>query len=347
MIQTVPYPDEPLYVHTYYREIDWNEEPNGFMASLYTGHRFRLGSRITTELGGRLGMASWTGDSFLDPRVNLAYQAGKQTAIRAGWGYFHQVQGIEQLDVQDGDFNFYKAQRAEHMVLGLEHLFESGISLRLDLYNKLLSNVRPRFISLEGDVTRFFPEVSPDRVQIHPEAGHSRGIEVLLRRDNRTLNWWTSYSLARVEEKIDGAYVPKSFDQRHTFHFDIHYKPAPRLKINLAWQYHSGWRYSDVFFNVKYIDRGETVVNTEYGAYNGQRFPAYHRMDLRLSYDFSMKQHALSTYLEVRNLYNRKNIRMLSYESVLAGDGQISFSPEPEHWLPILPAIGLRLDLHH
>ena len=345
--QSVPNPDEPLYVHTYYDEIDWENTPSGIMTSLYTGHRFRLGSRVTAELGSRFGTASWTGDTHLDPRINLAYQAGKQTAIRAGWGHFHQVQGIEQLDVQDGDFNFYKAQRAEHIILGLEHMFDSGISLRLDLYNKAISNMRPRFISLEGDVTQFFPEVSPDRVQIHPESGRSRGIEFLVRRDNSTLNWWASYSLSRVDEKIDDVVVPKSFDQRHTLHFDIHYRPAPRLHLNLAWQYHSGWRYSDVFFDISYIDQGETVVRTEYGPYNGQQFPAYHRMDVRLSYDFTMKRHALSSYLEIRNLYNRKNIRMLSYETRSLNDGSISFVPEPEHWLPILPAIGLRLDLNH
>ena len=345
--QTVPNPDEPLYVHTYYDEIDWDSTPSGIMSSLYAGHRFRVGSRVTAELGSRFEAASWTGDTYLDPRINIAYQAGEQTAIRAGWGHFHQVQGIEQLDVQDGDFNYYKAQRAEHMILGLEHMFTPNISLRLDFYHKVISNTRPRFISLEGDVTQFFPEVSPDRVQIHPEAGRSSGIEFLLRRDNSTLNWWASYSLSRAEEQLDGVFIPKSFDQRHTLHFDIHYRPAPKLHINMAWQYHSGWRYSDVLFDVSYIDQGETVVNTTYGPYNGQQFPAYHRMDFRISYDFSMKQHALATYLEVRNVYNRKNIRMLSYESTALSDGTISFVPEPEHWLPVLPAIGLRLDLNH
>ena len=345
--QSVPYPDEPLYVHTYYDEIDWESNPTGVMASLYTGHRFRVGSRITAELGSRVSTASWTGDTFIDPRINVAFQAGEQTAIRAGWGHFHQVQGIEQLEVQDGDFNFYKAQRAEHLILGLEHMFDSGISLRLDLYNKAISNLRPRFISLEGDVTQFFPEVSPDRVQIHPESGRSRGIELLVRRENHKLNWWTSYTLSNVEEKIDGTFVPKSFDQRHTFHIDINYRPAPNLHINLAWLYHSGWRYSDVTFDVSYIDQGETVVNTQYGQYNGQQFPAYHRMDFRLSYDFPVKQHVLATYLEIRNLYNRKNLRMLSYETTRPGDGTVNFVPEPEHWLPILPAIGIRLDLNH
>ena len=345
--QIVPDPvNDPTYVHTFYDEVSWDDQLSGFMASAYTRHRIRLGSRLTTELGTRFGTATWTKDRFIEPRIHAAYQLTASTALRAGWGHFHQVQGIEQLDIQDGDFNFYKAQRAEHLVLGLEHLFQSGISLRLDLYNKALSNVRPRFISLSGDATRFFPEIDPDRAQIHPESGHSRGVEVLLRRDNRKLNWWASYSLASAEEKIEGRYVPKTFDQRHTLHVDLHYRPTTNLRINLAWQYHSGWRYSDAEFNVFQVRNRDNIVETNYGTYNGQQFPAYHRMDLRISYDFSMKQHVLATYLEVRNVYNRQNVRMFSYEPVTSSSG-VSFQAEEEHWLPILPAIGIRMDINH
>ena len=345
--QVVPDPvNDPTYVHTFYDEVSWDDDLSGFMASAYTRHRVRLGSRFTTELGTRFGAATWTKDRFIEPRVNAAYQLSTSTALRAGWGHFHQVQGIEQLDVQDGDFNFYKAQRSEHMVLGLEHMFASGISFRLDLYNKSLSNIRPRFISLSGDATRFFPEIDRDRTQIHPESGRARGVEVLLRRDNRKLNWWASYSFASAEEKIDGRFVPKTFDQRHTVHVDFHYRPTTNLRINLAWQYNSGWRYSDVDFDVFQVRSRDNIVEANYGAYNGEQFPAYHRMDLRISYDFSMKQHVLATYLEVRNVYNRQNVRMFSYEPVTTSSG-VSFQAEEEHWLPILPAIGIRMDLNH
>ena len=332
IVQEIPDLDNPYDVNTYYNEVDWEGSPSGTMASLYMRHRVRMTPRFTMELGARYGHASWTKDSFLDPRVNVAYQLGKQTVVRAGWGHFHQVQGIEQLDVQDNDFNFYKAQRAEHAILGLEHMLQSGISLRVDVYNKALSHIRPRFISLSGDATRFFPEIDPDRTQIHPETGHSRGIEFLIRRDNSKLNWWASYSLSNVEEEINGQFIPKSFDQRHTVHLDVHYRPSARLRINLAWQYHSGWRYSDVNHTVFQLHRNESIVSTEYGAYNAQQFPGYHRMDARISYDFSLKQHRLATYLEVRNVYNQENIRMFSYSPVTNSDGTTVYRPEPEQW---------------
>ena len=135
------------------------------MASAYTRHRFRLGSRFTTELGTRFGTASWTKDRFIEPRVNAAYQLGNSTALRAGWGHFHQVQGIEQLDVQDGDFNFYKAQRAEHMVLGLEHLFDDV----LVPMEKVVEVRRGRKVDAER---KFFPGYVLVKMDMTNEAFH-------------------------------------------------------------------------------------------------------------------------------------------------------------------------------
>ena len=345
--QTVPDPvNDPFYVHTTYSEVDWQGRLSGAMTSLYAQNKIHIGSRLTTEWGARFGHASWTRDTYLEPRFNAAYQLGQTTVLRGGWGHFHQVQGIEQLDIEDGDFAFHKAQRAEHMTIGLEHLFASGISLRLDLYNKAITNVQPRYISVVGDATQFFPEVAQDRRQIHPEAGRSRGIELMVKRENRTFNWWASYTLSTVEEKIEGSYTPKTFDQRHSLNVDLNYRPTAQLRINLAWQFHTGWRYTDVNLNIHELHSEELIIETLYGQYNNERFPGYHRMDLRISYDFPLKNNILSTYLEVRNAYNQQNLRMFTYEPVITPNS-VSFQKNPEHWLPILPAIGVEMKINH
>lgn len=348
MVQDMPNPDRPQDVVTWYEDTIWQGTPGGIMTGIYTSHRFRLGSRVTTEMGGRFGSASWTGDRFFDPRLNVAYQMSKNTILRSGWGFFHQVHGIEQLDVPDGGFDFYGAQRAEHIVVGLEQLITKDLSLRLDLYNKRISNVRPRYISLLGDVTRFFPEIDPDRTLYQPDRGRMRGLEVLLQKENgRLFNWWASYTLSRTEERVDGVYRPKDFDQLHAVYLDASVRPAPRLQVNVAWQYHTGWRYTAADIEVLWVDHDDILYSTEYGPYNADQFPAYHRMDVRISYDFDLKQHGLATYLEVRNVYNRQNVRTYKYKPEVGSNRTITFRPEPEHWLPILPAIGIRLDLKH
>ena len=348
LVQELPEGSTNQKVVTRYVETSWNNKPGGNLISLYSRQRFRLGPKITTELGLRYGTASWTGDSFFDPRINTAYQLGEQTVLRAGWGYFHQVQGIDQLQVPDGAFTFQKAERAEHTVIGLEHLLAPRISLRIDLYNKMITDVRSRYISLAGDVTRLFPEIDPDRVLIHPDKARMQGVELLLqKKQGAQFNWWASYSLSRFEEHLNGTYVPKSHDQRHTIHLDASYNPSPRLHLNLSWQYHTGWKYSDVDLQIHVLKENDLIYDAVYGPYNGEQFPAYHRMDARISYDFQLKKHILATYLEVRNVYNRRNLRLYNYDPAFTSSGDVVYEPEAEYWLPILPAIGIRLDLHH
>ena len=80
---------------------------------------------------------------------------------------------------------------------------------------------------------------------------------------------------------------------------------------------------------------------------NALEFPAYHRLDVRISRHFQFSQTALAAFLEVRNAYNRRNIRVYNYQLINQPDDSVLMIPEPRGWLPILPAFGLRWDFHH
>ena len=348
LIQEIPKTASTNEIVTRHEQFAWDSDPTGALVGVYSRHRVRLGAKLTTELGGRFGLATWSNDRFFEPRVNLMYQVGARTLLRSGWGHFHQVHGINELDVQDGETAFQHAERAEHIVIGLAHQFANQVELRADMYHKLITNVRPRYVSLGGDVTRFFPEIDPDRLRIAPDRERSRGIELLLRKEEgQRFNWWASYTLSFFDERRDGSFMPKSYDQRHTIHLDGGYKPTTNLRINLSWQYHSGWRYSDSEVVSFALKENDVIFETVYGPYNAEQFAPYHRMDLRFSYDFHFKRHGLSTYLEIRNLYNRKNIRTFNHVKTTDDNGSIVFERVPEYWLPILPALGVRLNLNH
>ena len=46
-------------------------------------------------------------------------------------------------------------------------------------------------------------------------------------------------------------------------------------------------------------------------------------------------------YFQILNLYNRKNVHEYSFERVIDDEGEISYQRVAEHFLPILPALGL------
>jgi hypothetical protein len=87
----------------------------------------------------------------------------------------------------------------------------------------------------------------------HPHSTRSlaRGIELLARRDvGGRFAWSASYALARADDEIDAAWVPRPRDQRHTVRLELAYRPTPSWSLSWAWQYHSGWPSSRQDFEV-------------------------------------------------------------------------------------------------
>ena len=295
------------------------------------------------ELGLRYQHASWVGDNDWNPRVNLSYNLGESTTIRAGWGIFTQHHAIDKLNMVDEDYNYYGSESSMHYMIGLEHRFPIGINCRLDAYFKKLSDLRPRYISYRYN-TDTSPENSHDRIRLEPDWGESKGIEIYL---NQTIGdefkWWFNYSYSIVRENINGKLLPREMDQRHAININISYQPDDLWAINLSWYYHSGWPYTQETVNI-------ISQNTD-GGYNwtwapgpiyGSRFPAYHRMDIRVSRYIKVGDGRISLFLEVRNLYDQQNLRQYAYSKVtILSSDEYTFDKEPNYWLPRLPSLGI------
>jgi outer membrane receptor for ferrienterochelin and colicin len=323
------------------REMDIDSGGTEFGA--YLANRFRVLAPLTVEIGARYQNASWTGDDDWNPRINAAYSLGGRTTFRAGWGVFNQIHAIDRLNMVDDDYAYYPAESAEHLVTGVEHDFPSGTTLRVEGYRKSLSDLRPRYISYRYD-TDTSPENSHDRIRLDPDRGTARGVEIYLHQDrNRQLKWWLNYSWSVFENEIAGKTMPRSMDQRHTINIDLSYHFAAQWVLNTSWHYHSGWPYTRETVNI--------ISQNQDGSYNwewapgpiyGERFPPYHRMDIRLSRSFPTSKGRVSVFLEVRNLYDRENLRQYTYSdvNVLSLD-HYTFTREPREWLPRIPSFGV------
>jgi len=326
-----------------YDTITANTNPTGRKLGFYFADRARLLKSLTAEIGLRYDDNSYTADQNFSPRLNLAYTIGQSSVVRLGWGRFYQTQGIHELEVQDGENKFFPAELAEHRVIGLEHNFADGVNIRFEAYQKRLSQQRPYYSNLL-DATHFlvFPEVEEDRVTLVPEAGEAKGIELFVKKDNGgKLNWWGSYAFAFAEDQIGGKTVPRNFDQRHTVYLDFNYRPNPKWRLNWAWQYHSGWPYTEATFKRVALNNGGFSYDLVYGPRHSARLPAYHRFDVRVNRYFDAGKGRLAVFLEMINLYNRTNVRTYEYNLDVQPNGQFVSTRHVEKWLPLLPSIGL------
>ena len=327
-------------------------EPAGNKFAFYAADRFRISRPLTAEVGLRYDHASHTDDQLLSPRLNVVYKLGKSSSVRGGWGRFYQSAGIHEMGVQDGEDAFFSAELAEHWVMGFEHLFDSQVHLRVEGYYKNISDQRPSYRNWSNEI-EIFPELQDDRVQVFLDETVSKGIEVYLKRDaGGKFTWWASYALAQVKDEIAhfavagtrypyGDTTPGLSDQRHTFYLDANYRPSAKWHLNAAWQYRTGWPYTDRVVGTGTLEDGRTFLYTELGEPYGRKYAAFHRLDLRVNRHFNTANGRVSVFFEIVNLYNRGNVRTYEYSFNCSGLNECRLEKIPEYWFRLLPSIGV------
>jgi outer membrane cobalamin receptor len=317
-------------------------EPEGSSYGVYLADRIRPFTPLTVELGLRWDDQTWTDDGQLSPRVNLVLDAGVRTAVRAAWGYFHQSQRLNELQVEDGVTEFYPSQRSEHWLASVEHDFRGGLRARVEVYQKDLTSLRPRYENLFSPL-ELFPEAQDDRILVAPDSGRARGLEVLIKHASSwRLSWWLSYALAVAEDEIEGEWQRRSWDQRHAASLGVNVELPGRWNLNLAGIYHSGWPTTEVSAVLVEGEDGELEPEPVLGPRNGARFPAYHRLDARATKRFEVGRGELGLIFEVLNLLDTDNVCCVDdFEFVVGDDGSVVVVPQQQYWAPITPSLAV------
>jgi outer membrane receptor protein involved in Fe transport len=315
---------------------------SGSQAGAYLASRFQLTEALTVETGLRYDRQSHTGEQQISPRIHAALQLTPGTTLRGAWGHYHQSHSLHELWAADADTTFYPAQRAEHRVLGLEQQFESGYSLRLEAYQRLLSDPLPEYRRVARNMGALWEEALVDRVFVHPERGMAEGLELFVKSPaGGRFTWSGSYALSRVEEKVSGEWIPRPFDQRHAVNLQVVFRPTADWSIAAGWIYHSPWPYTEVKFRLNETIRGQPFFFRYTDALNQGRLPPYKRVDFRASRKFRLGRSDLLLYVDVFNLLNRENA--LDYEqSPLWADGRWITNQSLFPQLMIMPSIGLK-----
>ena len=182
--------------------------------------------------------------------------------------------------------------------------------------------------------------------------------------NNSRLSGWISYALAYANRFEDGIKLPFRFDQRHTVNIVMNYDFNSWFNVGFRWQYGSGFPYSEPFgtkpriilsdqngdgipetpviaarknFNDPNYE-GQAVYDVDFGdnKFNSQK-PAYHRLDVRFNFITNFWNLDWVFYLDVVNVYNRKNV--VNYDYYVTED--LKLGREQNNMFPILPTFGV------
>ena len=308
--------------------------PKGGSYAFYVSDRWRLSEKSIVEWGLRWDDQTYTdlnSDAQLSPRLSYLYRIGDKTELRASVGRYFQSQPIQSLQVEDGISNFWPAQRADHVIVGIRHLFANDLSLRAELFYKDIGRVRPRFENL-FDPLGLMPELQPDRVRLEPASARARGVELSFDRRAGSIDWWASFTWSNATDEIGAATVLRSWDQRHSLQAGIEWK-KDRWNMSAATSIHTGWPTTDLFMT----DDGTVVP----GPRNALRHGTYASVDVRVSRRFDVKRGSLLAFVEISNLLNRRNECCLDWDIEEGPDGEDVLERGKDFWMPLLPAIGI------
>ena len=199
---------------------------------------------------------------------------------------------------------------------------------------------------------------------VNSATGEAYGFEILLQKvasiGPNTLYGWASYSLSWSNRYRDGLVIPFNFDRRHAFNVTGGYKLGENWDLSVTFTYGSGFPWTDAIGIAPRVylredpETGERRPEIEMNFkgvelqadrgglenLNAARLPDYHRLDLRVTTYPRWFGLNWSFYLDVINVYNRRNIIARNWR-VEDETGELTFRESA--MLPILPTIGFSL----
>jgi len=312
--------------------------PSGGSYAMYVSDRWKKSDRFIVEWGLRWDDQTYTdlaSDSQLSPRISLMYRTSENTELRLSAGRYYQSQPIQSLQVEDGISQYWPAQRADHLIAGFRYLTPNDTSLRVETFLKDIRKVRPRFENVYNPLG-VLPELQADRTRLDPSLAQAYGIEISAERSTGAWNWWTSYTWSEVTDQIDGRDEPRSWDQRHALQAGFSWNNE-RWNFSTAASVHSGWPTTDLSLAEIGVDPdGDPVYVAIPGPRNALRLPTFSSVDIRLSRKFKVPYGSLLAFVEVTNVFNRRNVCCIDWD--LDDDG---LENSLDYWMPLLPAVGV------
>jgi len=319
--------------------------PEGSSYSLFLSDRWSLTESTRLELGLRWDRQTYTEprfDSQLSPRISVLHTLGRATELRLTWGRYSQSQPIQELQVEDRQEHFFAPQRADHWIAGIQRRLASNYRLRAEVFYKDYKRLKPRFENLY-DSLAMIPELAPDRVRLDPASARAAGAELTLEyRGRGDLDWWVTYSLAKVTDDIDGVDQRRNWDQRHAVQAALAWRPGP-WEVGAAVSVHTGWPTTGMTLGVAPPEEGEDepVYYPIPGPRNAERLGTFAQLDFRVSREIGVRRGRLSVFFEVTNATNHQNDCCIDYDTDEDADGNVFLDRTVDPWLPLIPAVGI------
>lgn len=318
-------------------EIRFNRSQRYYAA--YVENTSELSKKLQTRIGLRYDYSTLIKAGELSPRFCLLYKLDEYTSITGAWGVFYQYPDPQSISIRDQPLNIGEnlevitAEKATHNVIGFKRKLTADWAASLEFYYMDID----RLLLAENRET-YAP--------FNDGRGISKGIEFMLEKKASRSSGLISYSLgnSQYHNIKNNVWIPFNYDRRQGLTFWYNQSFRKNWQISFLWRYASGLPYTPIL-GVRILQNAPLESNWDFirGPRNAKRFPSYHRLDARLSYLIHSGDRSFSFYLDLINLYNRKNLYNLTWEKAPEAPSSLKVAKRRTvYMLPFLPSIGMQ-----
>ncbi len=331
---------DPRLAAAFDRPVDMALQTNlrvgGQAYAAYTSALWALSSNMALDIGAR-----WDAERFgtafrgnqVTPRLSFEYTRDAATVLRASWGRMSQTQRPDELQVDDGDNVFHRAEFATQMALSLERRLTPDLQLHVEAFDKRIADPRPRYENVLDPIA-LLPELEVDRVRIQASSSRTVGAELSMRwTAGEHWSGWANYSWSEATDVIEGRTVPRSWDQKHAAAVGLAWRKSAWLwSADMTW--HTGWgrnRLQVLSVDPPRFDLADLNVRT---------WPAYFSLDSRLTWSHPLPKGSLELFGEIDNVTNHANPCCTDVQ-ILGETSPPLLSRTTSVWLPRFALVGV------
>jgi len=308
---------------------------------VFAQSNIQLGN-ASVQLGLRGNYWSYSTHLTFDPRIAIRYTLSSDVALKAAWGMYHQYLRLATIP----DFSFFDTWlptdntvppgHSTHYILAAETTLPADVMLNIDVYYKTLSNIN---------------EIRANQVKAQTVAdifyvgnGHSYGAEIFLQKKYGRFSGWVGYALGYVYAQFDSVnrgeeFRPK-YDRRHDLKVNALYQINDQWEVGASFLFQSGQSYTGATsqLGVSMPDWEGGVVMVNPSQKWGLRLPNSHQLNLSAGYSTELGSLPLKIYLDIYNVYSRRDIWFRFYNTTHAVP-----TVEDIRLLPIIPTLSAEL----
>jgi len=276
---------------------------------------------LTFSAGLRYDNYDFTGEHVFSPRISTQYTFIEKTSLNISYGIFYQTP-MPYMLAQDPANRQLQSSRAVHYVIGLEHRLSDETRISLEYYYKDLSDV--------------ITDSDSSRVLTNTGNGYAEGIELAVQKkftEGIVGSFSYSYSTSMRRDFSANPLYAFEFDRPHIINLIGGYEFGDGWILGVKFNFASGSPYTPPVGVVS--KHGKFYVLN--GKINSTHYPDVHRLDLRIDKRFNFGSWTLTTYIDLWNIYARKNI--ISYSFSVDDNQNIVRTEQLDFGL--LPLIGL------